>query len=62
MQISAHTVLASQQQAARPQKGPSQSFEPLEFKQAEKPAETQAEAQAPPAGPVRPGTYVDIKV
>jgi hypothetical protein len=72
MQISASTLLASQQQAVRgvtqsPQ--PADAFAPLNFKQAAKPApqpsmpENQATPQTPRAtGPVRPGTHVDIKV
>ncbi len=64
MQISAHSLLASQQQAAKPQKPASQpaAFAPLDFKQAEKPAEAQAAQMPPPTGPVRPGTHLDIKV
>lgn len=60
MQISTATVLASQQQATRTQRSAPQpaEFEPLDFKQTQKPP---AEPPAP-AGYVRPGTQVDIKV
>jgi hypothetical protein len=62
MQISTATVLASQQQARAHKPEQPAGFEPLDFKQTAKaPAEKTAEAAAP-AGYVRPGTHIDIKV
>jgi hypothetical protein len=71
MQISAATLLASQQQVPRAQ--PAQAeFAPIAFKQAAKPAQPASASEPPPpvsqpkqptgTGPVRPGTHVDIKV
>jgi len=62
MQISAHNVLATQQQAARAQKPAAAPFEPPELKKQEPTAETDATAIPAPTGYVRPGTHVDIKV
>ena len=66
MQISAQTLLASQQAAAvqpRPAPGFSaaleKGFEPLPLKQAAPPQET---APAQPSSPARLGGLIDIKV
>jgi len=71
MQISAQTLLASQQQAAvlqpRPAPGFSAAlekaggFEPLPLKQTA-PAQEPVPAQAAPGGPARLGAMIDIKV
>lgn len=69
MQISAQTLLASQQQAAAVQPRPAPGFsaaleraggfEPLPLKQAAPPQET---APAQPSSPARLGGLIDIKV
>ena len=76
MQISAQTLLASQQTSVSQQTGPvqprpapafaaalekSEGFAPLLLKQAA-PAQQSAAAQPAPAGPARLGAMIDIKV
>ena len=62
MHISTANVPASQQEAARAHRPAPQpaGFEPLDFKQTQKPA-VEPPSSAP-TGYVRPGTRVDIKV
>jgi len=60
MQISAQNVFAAQ--ASRAPKPASVPFEPPELKNPEKPVATEAAGAAKPAGYVRPGTHIDIKI